>query len=488
MESTTHFHELTDVLHENAPSEEHAATEMTFAVSASFIAVGCGPALAWNCIWVSVAFFQEKLGDGVLAELGFATNSCVLIGMLLYAALRTRWPAARLPVLGALLYQGALCTALPLWVYFRGDNGIAPAMILSAAALNGLVMGLSHGAVSDTAGLFPGSRANTLGMVGTGIATLIPTLVQLAITLSAGASVAAQMAARRSAIYVVFPGAVIGIVSAAVAWIAITRVPLFVHAAAAKRARYALAPRCTERCARPAQYAYGAGSDARACAGVEAAAEDGEDQPVGVGVEDAQHNPLAGLRINVQRAGSTAVCPLHYAGPVGMRVAFHLTVLFLTAVVSTVVLAVSPRVPPVDKTSAWWELNMSSLIANEYNVLCFAGTVAASSERLQRAARRYHAVIVLALLRVGFIIPVALYLHFGVSYYPLPLYAVAALTSGFVLVTESAHCQNICGASPRTVHLCSYVAMLTWTTTQGGIVVGNAVGIGYTLIYGDAPR
>ena len=485
MESSTHFHELADVLREDAPSEELALPEMTFCVSASFIAVGCGPALAWNCIWVSVAFFQEKLGDGVLAELGFATNSCVLIGMLLYAALRSRWPAARIPVLAALLYQGALCTALPLWVFFRGDNGIAPAMILSAAALNGLVMGLSHGAVSDTAGLFPGSRANTLGMVGTGIATLIPTLAQLAITLSAGSSVAAQMAARRSAIYVVFPGAVLGIACAAVAWIAITRVPLFVHAAAAKRARYALAPRCTERCARctrsarSARYAYSAGrghvlpSDARARSGVEEAAEE----------ED--HQRLAGMRINVQRMESTAMCPLHYAGPVGVRVALHLAVLFLTAVVSTVILAVSPRVPPVDKTSAWWQSNMSSLIANEYNVLCFAGTVAASSERLQRAVRRCHAVIVLALLRVGFIVPVALYLHFGVSYYPLSLYAIAALTSGFVLVTESAHCQNICGASPRTVHLCSYVAMLTWTTTQGGIVLGNAAGIVYTVIYGN---
>ena len=306
---------------------------------AAFVAVGCGPALTWNCMWASVAFFQEQLGKSVLAELGLATNGSIFVGMLAYFLLHNySCVSPRVPVLCALTFQAALCIALPVFVALSGRGEHIPSwIILGAAAANGAFMGLSHGAVSAVAGSFMGPSFVTAGMVGSGIATVLPTLLQLAITLSAGPSIEEQLTARRTAIYVVFPTAVVGIFTASIAWLYITSVPYYLAAVVKERVR-------------------------------KAARQERQS------MEEVESTKTKGLR---------RLC----------AVRSHIVILFVTTVISTLGLAWSPHIlacaspetmaEPIQWMNLgnhiWWSSNLPAFLANCYNVFAFVGVVAASS-------------------------------------------------------------------------------------------------------------
>ena len=83
----------------------------------------------------------------------------------------------------------------------------------------------------------------------------------------------------------------------------------------------------------------------------------------------------------------------------------------------------------------------------------------------------------LAVLRIGLVVATVFFLLYDGSIptvWPLLLYAVAAVSSGYILVTESSVCQVKCGFDGG--HLCPIVAMMSWTTMQFGVVIGNSLG------------
>lgn len=423
--------------------DEETSIVATPLLLAAFVAVGCGPALTWNCMWASVAFFQEQLGTSVLAALGLATNGSIFVGMLAYFLLHNYYSCVspRVPVLCALTFQAALCIALPVFVAFIGrDEHIPSWIILGAAAANGAFMGLSHGAVSAVAGAFMGPSFVTAGMVGSGIATVLPTLLQLAITLSASPSKDAQLTARRTAIYVVFPTAVLGILAASIAWLYITAVPLYVAGVVKERA----------------------GKAARR-----------ERQST----EEVKRVNMKGLR---------RLC----------AVKSHIIILFATTVISTLGLAWSPHIRACDSPGSmaepiqwmnlgnhiWWSSNLPAFLANEYNVFAFVGVIAASSDSVIKAmhnTRIGKAILpLLATLRVGFVALVICFVVYGdriPTLIPIAAFALAAFSSGFILVAESSMCQVVCRSDGA--HICAIVAMVSWSTMQFGVVFGNIVGL-----------
>ena len=408
---------------------------------AAFVAVGCGPALTWNCMWASVAFFQEQLGKSVLAELGLATNGSIFVGMLAYFLLHNySCVSPRVPVLCALIFQAALCIALPVFVALSGRGEHIPSwIILGAAAANGAFMGLSHGAVSAVAGSFMGPSFVTAGMVGSGIATVLPTLLQLAITLSAGPSIEEQLTARRTAIYVVFPTAVVGIFTASIAWLYITSVPYYLAAVVKERVR-------------------------------KAARQERQS------MEEVESTKTKGLR---------RLC----------AVRSHIVILFVTTVISTLGLAWSPHIlacaspetmaEPIQWMNLgnhiWWSSNLPAFLANEYNVFAFVGVVAASScgnliEAVHKTRIGKAMMPLLATLRVGFLVLVICFVVYGVpTLFPILAFALAALSSGFILVAESSIIQVVCRSDGA--RLCAIVAMVSWSTMQFGVVFGNIVGL-----------
>ena len=410
---------------------------------AAFVAVGCGPALTWNCMWASVAFFQEQLGKSVLAELGLATNGSIFVGMLAYFLLHNySCVSPRVPVLCALIFQAALCIALPVFVALSGRGEHIPSwIILGAAAANGAFMGLSHGAVSAVAGSFMGPSFVTAGMVGSGIATVLPTLLQLAITLSAGPSIEEQLTARRTAIYVVFPTAVVGIFTASIAWLYITSVPYYLAAVVKERVR-------------------------------KAARQERQS------MEEVESTKTKGLR---------RLC----------AVRSHIVILFVTTVISTLGLAWSPHIlacaspetmaEPIQWMNLgnhiWWSSNLPAFLANLYNVFAFVGVVAASScgnliEAVHKTRIGKAMMPLLATLRVGFIVLVICFVVYGhhiPTLIPILAFALAALSSGFILVAESSICQVVCRSDGA--RLCAIVAMVSWSTMQFGVVFGNIVGL-----------
>ena len=408
---------------------------------AAFVAVGCGPALTWNCMWASVAFFQEQLGKSVLAELGLATNGSIFVGMLAYFLLHNySCVSPRVPVLCALTFQAALCIALPVFVALSGRGEHIPSwIILGAAAANGAFMGLSHGAVSAVAGSFMGPSFVTAGMVGSGIATVLPTLLQLAITLSAGPSIEEQLTARRTAIYVVFPTAVVGIFTASIAWLYITSVPYYLAAVVKERVR-------------------------------KAARQERQS------MEEVESTKTKGLR---------RLC----------AVRSHIVILFVTTVISTLGLAWSPHIlacaspetmaEPIQWMNLgnhiWWSSNLPAFLANEYNVFAFVGVVAASScgnliEAVHKTRIGKAMMPLLATLRVGFLVLVICFVVYGVpTLFPILAFALAALSSGFILVAESSIIQVVCRSDGA--RLCAIVAMVSWSTMQFGVVFGNIVGL-----------
>ena len=428
-------------IHSLEAEDEETNIVATPLLLAAFVAVGCGPALTWNCMWASVAFFQEQLGTSVLAALGLATNGSIFVGMLAYFLLhKYSCVSVRVPVLSALTFQAALCIALPVFVAVTGrDEHIPSWIILGAAAANGAFMGLSHGAVSAVAGAFMGPSFVTAGMVGSGIATVLPTMLQLAITLSAGPSIAQQLTARRIAIYVVFPTAVVGILAASIAWLYITAVPLYVAAVAKERVGKA-----------------------------------------------ARRERQSKEEVKSTNKGLRRLC----------AVRSHIITLFATTVISTLGLAWSPHILACDSPGSmaepiqwmnlgnpiWWASNLPAFLANEYNVFAFVGVVAASSDSLIKAMHKTRigkAILpLLATLRAGFIVLVICFVVYGdriPTLIPIVAFALAAFSSGFILVAESSMCQVVCRSDGA--HICALVAMVSWSTMQFGVVFGNIVGL-----------
>ena len=428
-------------IHSLEAEDEETNIVATPLLLAAFVAVGCGPALTWNCMWASVAFFQEQLGKSVLAELGLATNGSIFVGMLAYFLLHNySCVSPRVPVLCALTFQAALCIALPVFVALSGRGEHIPSwIILGAAAANGAFMGLSHGAVSAVAGSFMGPSFVTAGMVGSGIATVLPTLLQLAITLSAGPSIEEQLTARRTAIYVVFPTAVVGIFTASIAWLYITSVPYYLAAVVKERVR-------------------------------KAARQERQS------MEEVESTKTKGLR---------RLC----------AVRSHIVILFVTTVISTLGLAWSPHIlacaspetmaEPIQWMNLgnhiWWSSNLPAFLANEYNVFAFVGVVAASScgnliEAVHKTRIGKAMMPLLATLRVGFLVLVICFVVYGVpTLFPILAFALAALSSGFILVAESSIIQVVCRSDGA--RLCAIVAMVSWSTMQFGVVFGNIVGL-----------
>ena len=124
---------------------------------------------------------------------------------------------------------------------------------------------------------------------------------------------------------------------------------------------------------------------------------------------------------------------------------------------------------------------MPAFLANEYNVFAFVGVVAASScgnliEAVHKTRIGKAMMPLLATLRVGFLVLVICFVVYGVpTLFPILAFALAALSSGFILVAESSICQVVCRSDGA--RLCAIVAMVSWSTMQFGVVFGNIVGL-----------
>jgi len=192
------------------------------AIHACFFAIGAGSTVTFSTLMMSISYFREILGDGVLAKLALAHNGALIVTM------GSLILVPRSPGLGTHLraIRGSFLLAAALNVLVLhaavSKHPLPASLLLTCVALNGSAAGLAQGLGASLGGLFdPISFVRGCGCMqlsGAAFGVLVPTITQLVllpITARSGNAPGPELAANAARYGVIASTTVAALVAAA---------------------------------------------------------------------------------------------------------------------------------------------------------------------------------------------------------------------------------------------------------------------------------
>lgn len=149
----------------------------------SFFFLGAATTIAWDSIYMSVAYFEQFLGKKVLSVLSLFYSLPLFVAMIICLGLKTQLSIGTMALLIKLCsaYMLGLCVLIPVIVWM--GLGMSAVTLCLLVTVCGVSTGVMQSMVASVSGIFSQfsleSGASGAALKGTGGAILIPMAVQI---------------------------------------------------------------------------------------------------------------------------------------------------------------------------------------------------------------------------------------------------------------------------------------------------------------------
>jgi len=393
-----------------------------------FLLLGMAPVMAWDCVFVSEAYFFNTLGPAVISELGLCQNLCNFAGQGALLLVARQVTCFRRGVACCLLYMAAMCA----FYLFVPLARLRPWHLYLWQVGNGFATGGAQTLLGQLGGMYGGAgQVGSLLFTGNSLGALLPPVLQAGFLVAHATAEAAApgpgraaqlLSQQRQAAEFVFGTGLLGSLLGVGAIVALTRTVNF-----------------------------------RALTASAAVMEANEDYMTLGSRKDITRERLAVAQV---RSADTAI--------VLVRACW----LFL--------LGIAPYAASTatGASSMFWRANLATLLIISATAGDFAGRLVANCERwVVRTLRPW-----LQLGSGGMLGFVALAVGYtkasgaarsalgGDAFYMVVFFAMSA-AHGYLLVCLQSAAQVVCGFIPGQ-DACPVVSQLAWMCSQSGLVCG----------------
>ena len=400
------------------PSETEFNPNLSGFEKLLFFLLGFSPVLAWNCVYVSEAYFYRQLGKSVLSELGLFQNLSSLVAQIPLLFFRKQFKYYQGPISSCFVYMTFYCVlllAVPV-------DDLRPWEMYLAQGVNGLFTGVSQTQLGNLGGLYgKAGQCGALLFAGNSLGALLPPALQIILLFAPGTGPFTDEQIhhhQRTSAIIIFSVGAIGSVVGIFAINALTCTKNYrILTTEASMA-------CNEDCMTP------------------------------------------GTRTDIlKERWAKTVVRICQSGIVFTRGLW----LFI--------LSISPFIVAMPRGDLWWTKNLATLLIVATATGDFLGRVIAN--RQSWLIKSLKGLTISVLLRIVFVVLAVVYATVPsfadaagkANILPFAIYFLMSLTHGYLVVALQTKSQTACGFYPGE-DSCPVISQVSWFASQLGLVVG----------------